>query len=88
MADAENIMAEEGMEHNGTNIMQTIKTIMLTLQLVDEKCFKTLAVDSNYFDAPCLKLVSKTYTIIDLVFVVTKGLKFYWNELGYPDVLN
>ena len=59
MADADNIVAEEGMYQHGSNIMQTIKTVMLSLQLLDEKCFNTLAVDQNYFDAPCLKLVSK-----------------------------
>ena len=77
MPDAENIVAEEGMDQHGSNIMQTIKTIMLSLQLLDEKCFNTLAVDNN-FDAPCLKLVSKTYTIMNWVFVVAGVIVFDW----------
>jgi len=58
MADAENITPEEAIDQHGSNIMQTIKTIMLSLQLLDEKCFQVLAIDGNYFDAPCLKLLA------------------------------
>ena len=42
-----------------SNIMQTLKTIMLSLQLIDEKCFQSLVLETNYRDIPCLKLVSK-----------------------------
>lgn len=37
-------------------ILQTIKTVLLSLQLLDEKCFQTLVVDQKYLDEPCLKL--------------------------------
>lgn len=40
-----------------SNIMQTLKTIMLSLQLIDEKCFQSLVLETNYRDIPCLKLL-------------------------------
>jgi len=53
--NSETIMTDEAAQPL-SNILQTIKTIVLSLQLLDEKCFETLVVDSNYFDVPCLKL--------------------------------
>ena len=53
---SETIMPDEAAQPL-PNILQTIKTIVLSLQLLDEKCFETLVIDSNYFDVPCLKLV-------------------------------
>jgi len=53
--NSEAIMTDEAAQPL-SNILQTIKTIVLSLQLLDEKCFETLVVDSNYFDVPCLKL--------------------------------
>ena len=46
----------EGMDQSVSNIMQTLKTIMLSLQLINEKCFQTLFIETS-FDVPCLKLV-------------------------------
>ena len=40
-------------------LIQTMKTIVLSLQLLDEKCFQSLVVDVDYSNIPCIKLVSK-----------------------------
>ena len=40
------------------NLIQTVKTIVLSLQLLDEKCFQSLVVDVDYHNIPCMKLVS------------------------------
>ena len=39
-------------------LIQTVKTIVLSLQLLDEKCFQSLVVDVDYQNIPCMKLVS------------------------------
>ena len=40
-------------------LIQTMKTIVLSLQLLDEKCFQSLVVDVDYSNIPCIKLVSE-----------------------------
>ena len=40
-------------------LIQTVKTIVLSLQLLDEKCFQSLVVDVDYHNIPCMKLVRK-----------------------------
>ena len=71
--NAETIMPDEAAQPL-SNILQTIKTIVLSLQLLDEKCFETLVIDNNYFDVPCLKLV-RNYFIFFIQF--NPGDKFY-----------
>ena len=64
-ANSETLMPDEATQPL-SNILQTIKTIVLSLQLLDEKCFETLVIDSNYFDVPCLKLV-RNYFVFSLI---------------------
>ena len=40
-------------------LIQTVKTIVLSLQLLDEKCFQSLVVDVDYNNIQCIKLVCK-----------------------------
>ena len=40
-------------------LIQTVKTIVLSLQLLDENCFQSLVVDVDYNNIPCIKLVCK-----------------------------
>ena len=47
----------EGLEQSAPKVLQTLKTIMLSMQLINEKCFQTIFIESSYFDVPCLKLV-------------------------------
>ena len=63
-ANSETLMPDEATQPL-SNILQTIKTIVLSLQLLDEKCFETLVIDSNYLDVPCLKLV-RNYFVFSL----------------------
>ena len=63
-ANSETLMSDEATQPL-SNILQTIKTIVLSLQLLDEKCFETLVIDSNYLDVPCLKLV-RNYFVFSL----------------------
>merc|ERR1712018_484433 len=53
---AKTVLVDEDVTQPMSNILQTIKTVVLSLQLLDEKCFQTLVIDSNYLDVPCLKL--------------------------------
>ena len=69
--NSETIMTDEAAQPL-SNILQTIKTIVLSLQLLDEKCFETLVIDSNYFDVPCLKLV-RNYAIFLIPFYSGDG---------------
>jgi len=39
-------------------LIQTVKTIVLSLQLLDEKCFQSLVVDVDYNNIPCIKLLA------------------------------
>lgn len=39
-------------------LIQTMKTIVLSLQLLDEKCFQSLVVDVDYSNIPCIKLLA------------------------------
>ena len=55
-------------------ILQTIKTVLLSLQLLDEKCFQTLVVDQKYLDEQCLKLVSCKYFTILSPFIDNKNV--------------
>ena len=48
-----------GTEDPAMRIMQILKTVMLSLQLTNEKCFETLFIEGSYLDANCLKLVGK-----------------------------
>ena len=63
-ANSETLMSDEATQPL-SNILQTIKTIVLSLQLLDEKCFETLVIDSNYLDVTCLKLV-RNYFVFSL----------------------
>ena len=54
---AKTVLVDEDVTQPMSSIVQTIKTIVLSLQLLDEKCFQTMVLDTNYFDTPCLKLV-------------------------------
>ena len=48
-----------GTEEPAMRILQILKTVMLSLQLTNEKCFETLFIEGSYLDANCLKLVGK-----------------------------
>jgi len=58
MASVEELNVPDETGQPASNIMQTLKTIMLSLQLVDEKCFQSLVLETNYLDIPCLKLLA------------------------------
>ena len=61
---AETVLVDEDVTQPMSNILQTIKTVVLSLQLLDEKCFQTMVVDTNYFDTPCLKLVRQNCSFL------------------------
>ena len=46
-----------GTEEPAMKILQILKTVMLSLQQTNEKCFETLFLEGSYLDANCLKLV-------------------------------
>ena len=40
-------------------LIQTVKTIVLSLQLLDDNCLQSLVVDLDYNNITCIKLVWK-----------------------------
>ena len=58
-----------GFEVAGINIIETLKTLMLTLQLTTPQCFETMVGKGLYMDAPCLKLVSNIWLQKILIYV-------------------
>ena len=63
MADVvdDNDMPAGGTEDPTMKIIQILKTVMLSLQLTNEKCFQTLFIEGSYLDSNCLKLVGKPW---------------------------
>ena len=72
---AKTVLVDEDVTQPMSSIVQTIKTIVLSLQLLDEKCFQTMVLDTNYFDTPCLKLVRNDGIIVESLVRSSTSIK-------------